>query len=176
MESDSRADGRGLKRTVPASRLTGVALLVVALFLAVGLPVQADGGIWCISDPVVHVAGLDVQVLVAIPAEYQAAVTGPIAVSIVTGSDVDRSLVATDSGFNGYGERVQFVTLPGLDNSMLIVKVQVPVSTSVTRLNGVPMQLVVNSAAGDTVTVQGSSWVTVGSLRLNAASGSASSQ
>src|SRR5690606_19310092 len=78
----------------------------LALLFAV-LPASA-GLVWCQGDPIVSLNGTQVQILVAIPADDQPRVTGPIQVEIGTPASVNRKLISTDSGFNNHGETVTF--------------------------------------------------------------------
>jgi hypothetical protein len=68
---------------------------------------------WCKKDPVVRLNGTQLQVWVAIPAQYQPLVTGPVRVAVNTPEGVARELVSTDEGFNGYGEAVTFGDIKG---------------------------------------------------------------
>ena len=77
------------------------------------LAVAMAGVGWCRVDPIVSLNGRQVQIWVAVPQEYVSKVSGPIEVEINVPSSVSRQLLYTDSGFNGYGERVTFTTNNG---------------------------------------------------------------
>lgn len=89
-------------------RRLGVPVVLALLGLLVAtFPAQAGLG-WCLSDPVVELNGTQVQILVALPDNLADAVSGPITVNVFTPARVDREVVFTDAGFNGYGEVVRF--------------------------------------------------------------------
>ncbi len=70
------------------------AALSLASLLLIPRPVAA-GLLWCQHCP-----------QVAIPTQHQPRVTGPIQLTSQSPSNVQRERIATDAGFNGYGEAV----------------------------------------------------------------------
>ncbi len=70
-------------------------------------PALAGRG-WCRADPIVSFDGSEVQIWVEMPAEYEAYVNGPIEVTMRHPKGVETEVLFTDSGFNGYGEVVNF--------------------------------------------------------------------
>ena len=102
---------RTMRRPTAAFLAVTIGLLT-ASFVFLVAPVQA-GVSWCRVDPIVRLDGVEVQIIVAIPAEYQQYVNGPIEVKIKTPKSVAQELVMTDAGFNGHGETVDFSTKPG---------------------------------------------------------------
>lgn len=90
-------------------------LSLIVAFIAVGGAVLPAGAQWewCKSDPIVRLNGVEVQILVAIPADMQPEVTGPVEVEIRAPRGVLRELLLTDAGFNGFGETVEFADLRG---------------------------------------------------------------
>ncbi|MEX2314822.1 MAG: hypothetical protein WD628_03825 [Thermomicrobiales bacterium] len=93
-----------MRRTTTAVMLAMTAMLVFAL------PASATRN-WCMRDPIVELNGSTVQIWVAIPEEYERYVNGPIRVTILTPTSVDRELVFVDEGFNGYGEKITWADL-----------------------------------------------------------------
>jgi hypothetical protein len=106
-------------------------LLGLSAMLFVVMPASA-GVMWCRTDPVVSLNYKQVQVLVAVPDQYKDAVSGPVQVQIDVPSVVRTRLISTDSGYNGYGEKVTFTTNNGSlmpDKSFYsTVVVQVPMN------------------------------------------------
>lgn len=138
--------------------LAGVLSLLILLW-AVG-PASADGWAWCQSDPVVRLNGTEVQIVVAVPDAYVALVTGPVEVKVNTPTAVTRTIVFTDSGFNGFGEQVIFGTLSGTigpDRSFpASIRVRVPIDTShLAAGERVPVQVTVRTSKGQTLVVDG---------------------
>ena len=84
-------------------------LLAILLFAA---PASA-GRTWCSRDPIVRIDGVDLQIWVAVPQEYESYVNGPIHVDIETPKWSQEELVFADAGFNGHGEVVTFSDMPG---------------------------------------------------------------
>ncbi len=143
-------------------------LLVSTLFpllaiLALALPVRAEL-IWCKQDPVVRLDGTTVQIWVAVPAQYQVTVNGPVEVEVGTPRGVARELVSTDDGFNGHGEVVSFSDLKvGVKNRVFPteIRVKVPVDRSQLATGEiVPVQVEVIPENADHVTVRGTSDIT----------------
>ena len=81
-------------------------LVALLSLLVLAVPVGADD--WCEADPIVALNDTKVQILIAIPSQYEPYVDGPIDVEIGTPPSVTREVRFTDSGFNGYGETVSF--------------------------------------------------------------------
>lgn len=79
--------------------------LMAAAFMA--MPAQA-GILWCRTDPIVELNGTRVNIIVAIPNEYQEFVNGPVQVRVKTPDEVTREVIWKDPGFNGKGEEVSF--------------------------------------------------------------------
>ena len=88
-------------------RYTFCFLLALCVTLLIASPASA-GRRWCARDPIVTLDGHALQVWVAIPAEFEHLVNGPIDVQFTTPAGMSRSVVLTDDGFNGYGEVVSF--------------------------------------------------------------------
>lgn len=83
-------------------------MLGLLAIMLLAMPALA-GRVWCARDPIVNLNGTNLQVWVAVPEEYVYLVNGPIDVTFSTPRGVQRSIVYTDSGFNGHGEVVRFV-------------------------------------------------------------------
>ena len=118
-----------------------------------------------------NVDGHTVQVLVAIPAEYVHLVNGPIDVVFKTPSGMNRSVVFTDGGFNGFGETVSFDDDPrspanAKGGFILSVRVAVPIDeslgTSALKTTDIPTQITVKEGHSSVVLHGWSSgsWVT----------------
>ena len=115
-----------LRRLALATTLGFLALLFAAMPASAGL-------VWCQGDPIVSLNGTKVQIIVAIPADDQPRVTGPIQVEIGTPASVNRRLVATDSGFNNHGEKVTFRDIDGSQAGSVFpvqVSVSIPINGS----------------------------------------------
>jgi hypothetical protein len=56
----------------------------------------------------VRLNGTQLRIQVTIPTQHQPRVTGPIQLTIQSPTSVQRELLTTDGGFNGYGEVVFF--------------------------------------------------------------------
>ncbi len=108
------------------------------------LPASA-GLVWCQGDPIVSLNGTQVQIIVAIPADDQPRVTGPIQVDIGTPASVHRKLISTDSGFNNHGEKVTFRdTMGSFAGSVLPVDVSVSIPVDASRSgNDIPVNLTI---------------------------------
>jgi hypothetical protein len=125
-------------------RRRGIALalgLLAVLLLAA--PAEA-GRRWCARDPIVRLNGAEVQIWVAVPAEYEAAVSGPIQVRIATPRGVTREVVLTDEGFNGHGEAVTFAPRAGRVSGgsfVASVEIRVPVDAAAVAAKAVPVRV-----------------------------------
>ncbi len=148
-------------------RRVGLPLLCSLLaVLALAFPVQAGEG-WCMSDPIVELDGLRVQILVAIPAEAQPLVHGPIDVGITTSKGVKRHIVFLDAGFNGHGEKVTFsdggirsssgVGVLGTASSNTSFSTRIRVSVPLSGATVVPTQVTVIADNAPPVVVLGTS-------------------
>jgi hypothetical protein len=146
-----------------------VCVSIVATLMVVA-PASA-GRTWCSRDPIVNVDGHTIQVLVAIPDEYVDLVNGPIDVVFETPAGMNRSVVFTDDGFNGFGETVSFVDAPrrpvnSQSDFTLSVRVTVPIdeslATSTLKTTQIPTWITVTE--GNTSVVlhgwSSGSWVT----------------
>jgi hypothetical protein len=145
--------------------------LALLATLLIATPASA-GRAWCARDPIVNLDGHIVQVWVAIPDEYVHLVNGPIDVEFSTPAGVERSVVFTDEGFNGHGERVTFVDNPAVaieaPNSFP-VSIHVSVSIDETLANAelstrsIPMEITVIVDGESTVIhgVSSGSWIVI---------------
>jgi hypothetical protein len=136
-------------------RLTLTALAALLLLLgSAAMPVSAGKG-WCRSDPTVSVNGVSLQFWISIPLDNQADVVGPIAIVFLAPRASNATLVASDPGFNGYGESIQLVgngTRIAPDGSFPVgISVSVPMRGN----QVVPMEVEVIPASGDSVVVDG---------------------
>ena len=136
------------------SKQVRLILALVALALAVAVsPVEA-GRRWCEKDPVFLIAGTQVNVITAVPEEYVAAVTGPVAVTLYHPLGVDVELLAVDDGYNGYGEVVSIVPTAELQAAkrgvQILVEVTIPVGAG-----DVPVRVTAMSADGRSVSAKG---------------------
>ncbi len=148
-------------------RRFGLSLLCSLLAaLALAFPAQAGEG-WCMSDPIVELDGLRVQILVAIPAEAQPLVDGPIDVEITTPKRVKRHIVFLDAGFNGHGEKVTFshggmysssdIDVLGTASSSTSFSTRIRVSVPLSVATAVPVQVTVIPDNAPPVVVLGTS-------------------
>jgi hypothetical protein len=107
------------------ARRLSLAILISLLALLVATVPTLAGVTWCRADPIVKLNNEVVQIWVAVPQEYAAKVTGPIDVTIMVPGSVSKDVLLLDAGFNGYGERVSFVSsgavLPGGSFYMTVV-------------------------------------------------------
>ena len=133
------------------SRLVPVLLAVLAL-LVVAAPVDA-GRRWCQKDPIFSIAGTSVPLYVSVYDDQQSHVTGPIAVTLSVPAGVSVVVTYVDSGFNGYGEKINIVT-----NSRLKVTskgVQTQFQVSVPADVTMPVLVTVAPANGRSTSVTG---------------------
>jgi hypothetical protein len=125
-------------------RRRGIALALGLLaVLLLSAPAEA-GRRWCARDPIVRLNGAEVQIWVAVPAEYEAAVSGPIQVRIAAPRGVTREVVLTDDGFNGYGEVVTFAPRAGrVEGGSFVtsVAIHVPVAATAAAAQAVPVRV-----------------------------------
>jgi hypothetical protein len=127
-------------------RLTTALSLGLLALLILAAPVGA-GVTWCRVDPIVRLNGTVVQILVAVPNQYVAAVNGPIAVDIATDRTVAHELLFTDAGFNGHGETVAFGNYVQYqpprslaDNEFPVqIKISVPIDGLLLPVGGLPV-------------------------------------
>lgn len=160
------------------------ALIALVLFA----PSAAAGREWCAKDPVVTLNGTAVQILVAVPAEYIAAVSGPIHVQIAVPSGVQTEVIYLDAGFNNHGESVRFRTTDAVvaaDGSFDVrIRAHVPVNLLTLRhlglpIGGIPLQVTVVTNGdlawdnglpsvlnGETTIVEGSSIATFANVTV----------
>lgn len=144
---------------------TGLALITL---IALSGGIFASG--WCRADPIVTINGEEVQVWVAIPADMQSAVNGPIQVRFSRPWNADAKVIHLDSGFNGYGEKVTFFDGPSAnpDGSMNI-QVFVTVPIDATKLPAgvwnVPVQLEIVTDRGTTY-AYGNHWWTATTVKV----------
>jgi hypothetical protein len=138
------------------------AAVVLSLLAIVVLTTPAFAGrSWCSRDPIIKVRGTHLQILIAVPAEYEAAVNGPVRVKIKTPKGVSRELVFADSGFNGYGEEVIFEDSPaGAGNKQNTTQTQIEVSVPINQSmigdrTQVQMQLTITPEHGKQVVKYG---------------------
>lgn len=122
--------------------LVAMTLGVLAV-LMLAAPAMA-GRTWCARDPIVRINGHDVQMWVAVPAEYVSLVSGPIDIQILTAQPVDAEVLFLDEGFNGYGETVTFGALKrgkvySNGSFDLQLKVKVPINDK--KIRKIPLQL-----------------------------------
>lgn len=119
---------------------TTLGLLAVLMLAA---PAMA-GRTWCARDPIVRINGHDIQLWVAVPAEYVPLVNGPIDIEILTAQPVDADVLYLDEGFNGYGETVRFGLLrkgKTYSDGSFDIKLNVKVPISDRRIKKIPLQL-----------------------------------
>ncbi len=146
-------------RRLAASTVMGLlALLLCALPAAAGLE-------WCYRDPIVRLNGTQVQILVAVPEEYQALVNGPVNVEITTPTGTTREVVFTDAGFNGHGETVIFYDGGTSRGAAFSVGIRVTVPLSQQKAIPVQVTVIPENAKGVVVTgtsdgVRAALWIT----------------
>jgi hypothetical protein len=119
---------------------TTLGLLAVLMLAA---PAMA-GRTWCARDPIVRINGHDIQMWVAVPAEYVPLVSGPIDIEILTAQPVDAEVLYLDEGFNGYGETVRFGLMKRgkvYSDGSFDIKLNVKVPISDRKIRKVPLQL-----------------------------------
>lgn len=153
-----------MKKHVLAGLLSLIAILLITA------PVSA-GRQWCAIDPIVELNGTELQVWVAIPAEFVPLVNGPVAVEFRTPAGVTRSVVLTDAGFNGFGEVVSFSDDPSRVVSAsgvfrVDISTVVPIDTSLAGAPAdpslLPLQITIieNGRATTTPVLNNGRWVT----------------
>ena len=136
---------------LPRRLVPSLVLVVFALLVAVAP--AAAGRKWCQKDPAFLVAGISVSVDVAVYADQQAHVTGPIGVTLFVPAGIEATVAFTDDGFNGHGEAVAIVADERLQTTgrgiQIRVVVQVPAAIAM------PARATVSPGAGKAVTVTG---------------------
>jgi hypothetical protein len=127
-----------MKRLVFAGLFPVFALLILVAPVASGLQ-------WCPKDPIVSLNGQAVQIWVAIPEGYQPVVTGAIDVVVASPAGVEREVLFTDEGFNGYGETVEFVDAGTFQGDAMPVSVDVNVPYDASQLSdgNLPVRLTI---------------------------------
>jgi hypothetical protein len=132
--------------------------VALAALLVMAAPVGA-GKKWCRADPVVNIDGYPIQILVGVEEQYVSAVNGPIAVEIGTPAGVQRNLISTDPGFNGFGEVVIFKDIPngkGKKGMPVKLRVTLPVNAKkVKKLSNVQIQVIITQDHTREVIVMG---------------------
>lgn len=144
-------------------RLTIPVLALLLALLILTLPARAEVE-WCKKDPIVRLNGTQVQILVAVPSQYEALVNGPVQVEVKTPKGVVRELVFTDEGFNGHGEVVTFSDLKGaVKNKTFTTEIRVRVPLDGSRLTAgevVPVQVEVIPDNAPSIVARGTSNLT----------------
>jgi hypothetical protein len=114
------------REALPMTRFARSLLLVLVAFTLAATPAMA-GRAWCARDPIVRINGAEVQVWVAIPADVEPLVNGPIEMLVKSPAGATREIVFTDEGFNGHGEVVTFRDSPQAvaDNGTFTVNIRV---------------------------------------------------
>ena len=143
-------------------RLVQSLVLAVVVLLAAAAPADA-GRKWCQKDPAFLVAGTSVAVDVAVYADQQAHVTGPIGVTLFVPAGIEASVAFTDDGFNGHGEAVAIVADERLQTTGRGIQIRVVVE--VPAAIAMPARATVSPGAGKAVTVTGQ---TNSAIRINA--------
>ena len=82
-------------------------LALLGLILAPGL--ARAGFRWCASDPVIKVDDTEITIVVSILERDKELVQGPVHVFVRVPRGAETSIVRTNGGFNGHGERVVFI-------------------------------------------------------------------
>ncbi len=138
-----------MRRYAITAAFTAVLLVFISSPVAAGLQ-------WCPRDPIVSLNGQEVQIWVAIPEQYQTAVTGPIRVDVRTPGGVRRQVLFTDEGFNGFGEQVTFSERGQLrGNTMnVVVSARVPYDRSMVENADLPILLTVVLPDGSVIEVE----------------------
>lgn len=155
-----------VRRLITAGCLSLLALLVLALPASAGVT-------WCRADPIVELDGTEVQIWVAIPADYEHLVTGPIRVTVFTPNKVSKETTFLDKGFNGYGEEVIFKHRGKVTDSgsfPVEIKVQVPLDNRQLNrefgLRDIPVLVDIITGDGQVFQVEGNNQATGASLHV----------
>ena len=146
-----------MHRLICSTILATLAMLLVALPAAAGME-------WCARDPIVRLDGTTVQILVAVPRQYERQVTGPDDVEIATPKGTKREVLFVDAGFNGHGERVRFVDEGRADGRSLPVGIRVTVPLR--RQAPVPVQLTIIVDDNEPIIIYGTSAGTTADLQI----------
>lgn len=140
-----------LKRLSLAVVFGSLALLLLAMPASAGL-------VWCQGDPTVSLNGTTVQIVVAIPANDQPFVTGPVHVAIATPASVNRQVLLTDRGFNNHGEQVSFQDIGSSQSGSVFpvdVSVSIPVDASHAGGVDIPVTMTISTQGKDPLVVTG---------------------
>jgi hypothetical protein len=150
-----------------SKRLSAACILGLLALLVLTVPAGAYGVTWCRADPIVKLNGEEVQIWVAVPAEYTARVTGPIDVTINVPGTVSTKVLFLDAGFNGYGERVTFTssgsTMPGGTFYMSVVA-RVPMNGT---LETIPVQMEIIHDGQESQYFYGNQYAAIASMLID---------
>ncbi len=156
-----------IRRVMTASCLGLLAVLLLVMPATAGVT-------WCRADPIVELGGTEVQVWVAMDAEYEHLVTGPIRVTFFSPSKVSKETTFLDPGFNDHGEEVIFKHRGrvGEDGTFPIeIRVRVPLDNRQLHreygLHEVPILVEILTGDGQVLDVEGSNHGTSAALRVS---------
>ncbi len=96
-------------RRVQLKQLVSAGLLGLLAVLVFALPVGA-GISWCRADPIVRLGQTEYQIIVAVPEQNVPQVAGSLDFVFASPKGTSQEVLFLDSGFNGYGETVRFMT------------------------------------------------------------------
>ncbi|HEX5165511.1 MAG TPA: hypothetical protein VFV93_08960 [Thermomicrobiales bacterium] len=146
-----------VRRLVTAGSLGLLALMLLVMPAAAGVS-------WCRADPIVELNGTPIQVWVAVSAEHEHLVSGPIQVMVFTSDEVDTNTTYLDDGFNGYGEEVTFRRRNWKHNDESFpveIKVKVPLDNRQVRrefgMRDIPILIEIITGDGQTISIEGRS-------------------
>jgi hypothetical protein len=139
--------GRTMRRfSSHGARRQAVAALAFGVLATIIISVPAFAGVsWCRADPIVRIHGYTIQMWVGVPEGYEQHVNGPISFKIDTPPGIERTVIMTDAGFNGYGETVTWGDTWG--QAKLTVKVPMNQAALGTGVK-VPVELTIKSPWG----------------------------
>lgn len=92
-----------LQRIVPAAILAVLAAVILTMPVGAGVS-------WCRADPIVELGDTKYQVFVAVPEHNVPQVVGSLDFTFASPKGTDQEVLFLDSGFNGHGETVTFMT------------------------------------------------------------------
>ena len=141
--------------------------LAMLAVLVLTMPAAA-GRKWCAKDPIVSLNGHEMQLWVGIPVEYETLVTGAVDIRINLPAGVTPKTLFFDTGFNGFGEKITYGSLPNgklYANGAFDIQIQVKLPINTKKMTRIPLQLTSNFG-GDATETEPGVWTYTGGTSI----------